>query len=91
MYQQKIAKHLIELNKMEFDNTFNTLTMRKKNSEKQFFHFVDKNPMFSDNSKEAIYEYLVSFRKRQFEYKPHIDENYEVPASCLHTDDACKG
>ena len=91
MYQQKIAKHLIELNKMDFDNTFNTMTTIHTNSERRFFHFVDKNPMFDDNSQEAIYEYLVSSRKHKFEYKPQIDENYEIPSASPLEDDVCKG
>jgi len=89
MYQQKIAKHLIESNKTDFDNAFNTMT-QQTNAEKRFFRFVDKNPMFSNNSKEAIYDYLMSSRKRSFEYKPQMDENYDIPAVCLNPDDACK-
>jgi len=90
MYQQKIAKHLIELNKMDFDNTFNTMTSLHTKSDKRFFRFVDKNPVFNDNSREAIYEYLVSSRKHAFDYKQQIDENYEMPSACLITDDVCK-
>ncbi len=89
MYQQKNAKHLIESNNTDFDSAFNTMTMQT-NAENRFFRFVDKNPMFSNNSKEAIYDYLLSSRKRPFEYKPHTDENYDVPTVCLHPDDACK-
>jgi len=91
MYQQKIAKHLIEMNKIDFDGTFNTMTTNHANSEQRFFRFVDKNPMFNNNSQEAIYEYLVSLRKRKCEYQPQIDENHEIPSAIRFTDDALKG
>lgn len=90
MYKQKIAKHLIELNKKDFDDTFNTMTSLLTNSGNRFFHFIDKNPLFEDNSKEAIYAYLVSSRKRRYAYKQQSDENYDIPAVCMLTDDACK-
>jgi hypothetical protein len=91
MYQQRIAKHLIELNKMDFDSTFNTMAAIHTNSEQRFFRFVDKNPLFDSNSQEAIHEYLVSSRKRKFDYKSQIDENYEIPSVSIFTDDVCKG
>lgn len=74
MDQKKIAKQSMELNKTTFVHMFNTMTPPQSNPEKIFFRFVDKNPLFPDNSKEAIHEYVLASRKRRSDFKSHFDE-----------------
>jgi len=77
MDHKKIAKQLMELHQTAFNNPFNPVALSQDNSEKNFFRFVDKNPLFPDNSKDAIQEYLVTSRKRRSDCKPHCDEGCE--------------
>ena len=80
MDHKKIANQLMELNTTVFHNTFNTMTRRDDNPEKFFFSFIDKNPLFQDNSKEAIHEYILASHKRRFDLKTHVDkENEKIP------------
>ena len=91
MDQQKIAKHLIELNETYLDCTINTMTKLQADTQERFFRFVDKNPLFANNSADAIYAYLVSSRKRQYGYKPQVDDHQEILASYFISDHAHKG
>lgn len=77
MEQRKIATQLTELNQAVFNNPFITIMPRAHNPEKSFFRFVDKNPLFSDNSKNAIHEIILVPRKTRPDFKPHFDEDYE--------------
>ncbi len=87
-----MAKHLIDLNNTDFVNTFNTMTMTTPptQSNRGFFRFVDKNPLFADNSQEAVYEYLISSRKHKLAYKTQIDESFETPPTPPLTNDTLK-
>jgi hypothetical protein len=78
MDHRKIAKQLMELHKTAFDNTFNTMTILQDNSERLFFRFVDKNPLFPNNSTEAVHEYILTSHKRRSDFKTHVDETYET-------------
>lgn len=83
MNHKKIAKQLMEVNKTTLDNTFATMTMPQDNPEKIFFRFVDKNPLFPDNSKDAIREYILASHKRRSDFKLHCDEGYEKVTNYL--------
>lgn len=91
MDQQKIAKHLIDLNEMHLDCNTNTVSALHVDSEQRFFRFVDKSPLLSDNTIDAIYESLVSTRKYKYEYRSMIDENHDIPAGCFISYPAHKG
>ena len=90
MNQQKIVKHLIELNETQADCGITTVSLFQDDSEKRFFSFVDKNPLFTDNTIDAVYEYLTASRKRHYEYHAIVDENPEVPSGYLDPDYAHK-
>lgn len=83
MDHKKIAKQLMGMNKTTFDNTFNPTTMLQDDSERLFFHFVDKNPLFPNNSEDAINEYILASRKRRSDFKSHFAEGYEKGANYL--------
>ncbi len=77
MDHKKTAKQLTGLNKSVLDNTFNTIEIPPDHSEQIFFRFVDKNPLFPDNSKDAIQEYILDSRKRRSDFKSHFDKGHE--------------
>ncbi|PKN19851.1 MAG: hypothetical protein CVU71_05650 [Deltaproteobacteria bacterium HGW-Deltaproteobacteria-6] len=80
MDHKKTAKQLMDLNTTVFHSTSNTTALRKETPESFFFSFIDKNPLFQDNSKEAIHEYLLASHKRRFAFQTHVDEgNEKVP------------
>jgi len=77
MDHKKIAKQLMELHQTAFNNPFNMIALNQDHSEKNFFRFVDKNPLFPDNSKDAIQKYLVTSCKRRSDFKSHCDGGCE--------------
>ncbi len=91
MDQQKIAKHLIELNETYLDGTVSTVSALHVDSQRRFFGFVDKNPVFCNNSKHAIYDFLVSSRKHKYEYRFPADEKQDEPSRYFVSCHARKG
>jgi len=83
MEQRKIAKHVNQLNQTAFNQSFHTMTQEQSTSEKFFFRFVDKNPLFTDNSKNAIREAILSPRKTRSEFKSFFDEDYDMMADFI--------
>ena len=90
MNQQKIAKHLIELNEAHVESSISAASMFQSDSEKCFFRFVDKNPLFIDNSPDAVYEYLAASRRLHHQYHDIADENPEVTARYFCSDHSHK-
>jgi hypothetical protein len=64
MDRQRIAKHWIESNEMDFSSASVPMTLPQNDAESLFYRFVDKNPLFSDNSGEAVIQYLLASRKQ---------------------------
>ena len=77
MNHGKILLQMIELHKTAFDNSFKTITTVQDRTENIFFRFVDKNPLFSDNSRKSINGYLSTYRKGRIDFKNSIDENFK--------------
>lgn len=61
-----VARQLQELNSARIEGAKSLMPDHQGRS---FFSFVDKNPFFSDNSVNAIYEYLFSTCKSRSAYK----------------------
>jgi hypothetical protein len=77
MNNSKILIQMMEIHKTAFENSFKTLTTVQDSSEKVFFRFVDKNPLFSDNSRKSISDYLSTCRKGRVDFKNSVDESYK--------------
>lgn len=83
MEPRKIAKHMTQLKQTAFNQSFNIRTREQNTPENVFFRFVDKNPLFTDNSKNAIREAILSPRKTRSEFKSHVDEDYDMMANFI--------
>jgi len=77
MDHKKIAKQLTGSNKSVSDTAFSTIMMPPDHSEQIFFRFVDKNPLFPDNSKDAIQEFILDSHKRRSDFKSHFDQGHK--------------
>lgn len=83
MEQRKIAKHVAQLNQAVINRSFNAATREQNTPENYFFRFVDKNPLFADNSKNAIREVILSSRKTRSEFCSFFDEDYDMMAGFI--------
>lgn len=77
MNHKVIAKRLTELKKTSRDSNLDAMSFEQDQPDKIFFRFVDKNPLFLDNTKGAIQNYILSTHKIRCTYKPHRDESHE--------------
>lgn len=77
MNHKKIAKQLRKTNKTAIGNSFNASTTPQDNSERIFFLFVDKNPLFPNNSWQAINEYILASHRRRSDTKSHHRQSCE--------------
>lgn len=83
MDHKRIAKQLMEFDETVFEEASCTMTPPQDKSEIVFFRFVDKNPLYPDNSKEAIQAYIRASRKRRYDFKTHFDEDCAKAANYL--------
>ncbi|MFO7570259.1 MAG: hypothetical protein R6W75_10725 [Smithellaceae bacterium] len=47
------------------DQAFNATGSRHDRGQRNFFHFVDKNPLFPDNSRETVNAFILASSKRR--------------------------
>lgn len=83
MDRQRIAKHMIESSEMAFNDMMNAMTSSQSDAEKLFFSFVDKNPLFENNSLESVNKYLLASRKKRHIAKTPDDESCEYLSEYL--------
>jgi len=69
MDQKNTVKPLTESGKSVLDRPCHMMAAKQE----IFFSFVDKNPLFANNSREAIHDYLLTSSQRQSGFKPHFD------------------
>lgn len=75
MDRKNSRRPLTEPGRTIVHHPFCAIQLKQGSTEKIFFHFVDKNPLFQDNSPEAICELILASGKRECAFKPHFDKN----------------
>ncbi|MEE9911611.1 MAG: hypothetical protein K4571_07790 [Deltaproteobacteria bacterium] len=69
MDRKTIAKQLMQFNGSDRDKTLVSIALPQDHSEKSFFSFVDKNPLFPDNSADAVHEFILTSHRRRSDFK----------------------
>ena len=77
MEQEKITKQMIEFHKTTFDNTFNAMTILQEQSEKMVNMFLEQAPWFPAEGKEAVNEWLKTYKKGREAFKTSVNESYK--------------
>jgi len=77
MDQGKITKQMIEFHKTTFDNTLNAMEILQEQTEKMVNMFLDQAPWFPAEGKQAVNEWVKTYKKGREAFKESVNESYE--------------
>jgi len=77
MVPENFAKQMIAFQKSTFNNTFNALLTLEQQNEKVFNSFMDQSNWIPENGKQAMVEWVESYKKGREDFKNVIDENFK--------------
>jgi hypothetical protein len=77
MDPKQIAKQMIIFNKAAFDNNFSAMKTLHEQTERIVNKFWEKSPMFPEEGKKAVTEWMKSYKKGCEDFKNIVDENFK--------------
>jgi hypothetical protein len=77
MEQAKLTRQMIEFYKTTYDNTFNAMTILQEQTEKMAGLFLEQSPWFPKEGKEAVNEWIKTYKQGRDVYKNSVDESYK--------------
>ncbi|MGV8059508.1 MAG: hypothetical protein AB2L12_16025 [Smithellaceae bacterium] len=77
MDTKQIAKQMIAFNKAAFDNNFSAMNALHEQTEKIINKFWEKSPVFPEEGKKAISEWMKAYKKGCEDFKNVVDENFK--------------
>jgi hypothetical protein len=77
MDPKQIAKQMIAFNKAAFDNNFSAMNALHEQTEKIISKFWEKSPMFPEEGRKAISEWIKTYKKGCEDFKNTVDENFK--------------
>jgi polyhydroxyalkanoate synthesis regulator phasin len=77
MNPKHIAKQMIAFNKTVFDNNFSAMKSLQEQTERVVNKFWEKSPLFPEEGKEVISEWLTAYKKGCDDFKSAVDENFK--------------
>lgn len=77
MNPRTIAKQIISFNKTVFDNNFNAMNELNAQAERAFNKLWEKSPVFSQEGKKAVSEWMKTYKKSWEDFKNAVDENFK--------------
>jgi len=77
MEQYQIFNQMVQFNKTAFDNGYNAMTMFRDQNEKMANSLLDQATWMPEQGKEAITEWMKSYKKGCEDFKKIVDQNYK--------------
>ncbi|PKN77011.1 MAG: hypothetical protein CVU52_02325 [Deltaproteobacteria bacterium HGW-Deltaproteobacteria-10] len=77
MDPKQIAKQMIAFNKAAFDNNFNAMNSLHEQTERLINKFWEKSPMFPEEGRKAISEWIKTYKKGCEDFKKTVDDNFQ--------------
>lgn len=77
MDPKQIAKQMIAFNKAAFDNNFNAMYALHEQNERIINKFWEKAPVFPEEGKKAVAEWMKTYKKGCEDFKKTVDENFK--------------
>ncbi len=72
-----IAKQMIVFNKTAFDNNFRAMQALQEQTEGLVNKFWDKSPMFPEEGKKVISDWMTAYKKGCKDFKLVMDDNFK--------------
>jgi polyhydroxyalkanoate synthesis regulator phasin len=83
MDPKELTKQMIDFNKTAFDNTFNALNIVQEQTEKVANMLVEQTPLFPQEGKKAVNDWVKTYKKGMDDFKASVDEGYKKMYSFL--------
>jgi polyhydroxyalkanoate synthesis regulator phasin len=77
MDPKQIAKQMIVFNKTAFDNNFRAMQALQEQTEKLVNKFWDKSPMFPEEGKKVISDWMTAYKKGCEDFKSVVEDNFK--------------
>lgn len=77
MDPKQIAKQMIVFNKTAFDNNFRAMQALQEQTEGLVNKFWDKSPMFPEEGKKVISDWITAYKKGCKDFKRVMDDNFK--------------
>jgi hypothetical protein len=77
MNPKQIAQQMIAFNKTAFDNNYNAMKSLHEQTERIVNKFWEKSPMFPEEGKKAISDWMNAYKKGCDDFKNAVDENFK--------------
>ena len=77
MDHKQIAKQMVQFNKSAFDNSFKAMNLVYEQNEKMLDAFLGQAGWLPDEGKNALREWMDSYKKGCQDFKSMVDANYE--------------
>jgi len=77
MDPKQIAKQMIAFNKTAFDNNFTAMKTLHEQTERIVTRFWEKSPMFPEEGKKAITEWMKAYKKGCDDFKSMVDDSFK--------------
>jgi polyhydroxyalkanoate synthesis regulator phasin len=77
MNPKQIAKQMIAFNKTAFDNNFIAVKSLQEQTERIINKFWEKSPLFPEEGKKVVSEWMTAYKKGCDDFKSVVDENFK--------------
>jgi polyhydroxyalkanoate synthesis regulator phasin len=77
MNPKHIAKQMIAFNKTVFDNNFSAMKSLQEQTERVVNKFWEKSPLFPEEGKKVISEWMTAYKNGCDDFKSVVDENFK--------------
>lgn len=77
MNPKQIAQQMIAFQKTAFDNNFNAMKSLHEQTERIISKFWEKTPMFPEEGKKAVADWMKAYKKGCDDFKNIVDENFK--------------
>ena len=81
MDPKQIGKQIIDFNKKAFENSFSAMCTLQEQAEKTFDVFMEKSPMYSDETRKIVAEWRKNYIKGRDQFKAIANENFDKAGS----------
>jgi polyhydroxyalkanoate synthesis regulator phasin len=77
MDAKQLAKQMLDFNKTAFDNNFNSMKALQEQTERLIGKFWEKSPIFPEEGKRAIVDWMKAYKKGCDDFKNIVDDNFK--------------
>lgn len=85
MEQTQVFKQMLDLNKMVFDNAYNSMVMFQDQLENMAGAALVKAPWIPEDGRKVMGEWMRNYKRVREDYKKIVDDGYQRMESFLTT------